>query len=1038
MDFEPSIEQAINFYQEGFSRKKIAFLVQRAIDTGKTYDVELPIINTAGEVKWTRSIGKVEFKNGECTKIYGTFQDITKEKLKSIELDRTKQQLESIFEEMSDVVWSMTVPDYQMTFLTPSIKKLSGYSAGFLMDQKNWWEKVVHPDDYEVIDIALDILDKKGEYSINHRIKTKSGEIKWVSNKGKYIYDENNEPVRFDALVRDRTPQIMAERELQKELALQEIIIKVSSTYINIDLQHIETAIQKSLEELGTFVHADRVYIFDYDLREETMTNTYEWCAEGITSEIDNLQNIPITLSKSLLNKHLNGEYYYSYDSSKVKEPEFKKMLEDQGIKSLITFPMMENENLTGFVGLDSVRKHHNYSEQERKLLFIFAQMIINVKNRQKWENQLILQEEKYRNIISNLNLGLLNLDKNQNITFVNSIFCEMSGHQAEDLLGRNIAELPIFKQSYKTVKEKEDLRKKGIPDTYDLKVNLVDGKEHWWLVSGAPNYNDKGEIVGTIGAMLDITDQKQMEQQLVYSKSQAEQAGKAKEIFLAKMSHEIRTPLSVVIGMIRQLSRSNLRGKNGFYVHQADSAARHLLTILNNILDMAKIDAGELTLENKTFSIKHVALNLKNIFFQRATEQNIAFKIYLSSNIKPALVGDEVRLKQILFNLLSNSLKFTREGFISLVMEAVKTTQTHQTVKIMAVDSGIGMTKEFVSQVFEKFSQEHDEFNRKFDGTGLGMAIARDLVEQMGGELIVESLKNVGTTVRFEISLPIADPQQLKRIDQTELHKESMAKINILVVEDNDMNRFLVRESLKVIGCQVVEAKNGKEAVELLNNRSFDLVFMDIQMPEMNGIQATKIIRQELESDVPIIALTANAFKQDIDKYLKIGMDDFITKPYEEQDLYRKLSQYLDLSKKGGSKQPTPKEIKKLYDLSSLEAMDAGNGDFLPKILNVFVDMSRKSIDQLKSAYEERDLNTLRKVAHKLKPSIDQLKIELLKTKIREIEKYPEVELPDPHLENLLEDVIEVLTTAIREIESKYLIKTKTHHTNDRDHQNP
>nr|MBS0037887.1 PAS domain S-box protein [Saprospiraceae bacterium] len=1027
MDFEPTIEQAIGFYREEYSRKKIASLVQRAIDTGQGYDEELEIVNTSEEVKWTRSVGKAEFKDGKCKRIYGTFQDIHAEKEKTLELNKTKKQLEGIFNEMSDVVWSMTVPDYNMLFLTPSIYKLTGYTSEFLMNQKNWWENVAHPDNYDIIDKCLDQLDQKGEFYEIHRILTKSGKTKWVSNKGKYVYDEKGNPIRFDAIIRDFSSQIKAEQELQQELDLQNILIKISSTYININLDHVELAIQKSLEDLGTFVDADRVYVFDYNFESESISNTYEWCAEGITPEIQNSQNIPLKSIRSLVKKHLKGEPFYVSDVSKMDEMDFKAILQSQGIKSLITIPMVDGNNLIGFVGLDSVLEHHRYSDQEKKLLFIFAQMLINIRNRQKRENQLTLQEEKYRNIISNLNLGLLNVDQDQNITFVNSIFCEMSGYKAEELVGKNISEFNVFNESYETIKAKEELRRKGIPDTYDVKVNVIDGEERWWLISGAPNYNDKGEIIGTVGAMLDITEQKQMQHQLASAKILAEQAGKAKEIFLAKMSHEIRTPLSVVIGMIRQLSREALSEQQNNYVHHADLAAKHLLTILNNILDMAKIDAEELTLESKNFSINSLVFNLKNIFSQQANEKNLDFKVYISSKIQPAHIGDEVRLKQVLFNLLGNSIKFTSRGFVSLVIEVVETTETHQTIKVLTVDSGIGMSEDFINNIFEKFSQEHDSSNKFYKGTGLGMSISRDIVQKMGGELKVTSKKKVGSIISFDLELPIGDSSLITNGNSLNFDSNALKEFKILVVEDNEMNRFIVCQSLSQTGIEVKEAQNGEEAIKILQNETFDLIFMDIQMPKMNGLETTQYIRDKMKLDTPIIALTANAFKHDIDMYLKSGMNDFITKPYEEKELYRKINYHLQLFEKKDPVKPNTtnqnKQVEvKYYDLSYINEIGQGNEAFLQKMLTLFVRAANETSEKLKTFCREGDLEGIRKVSHKIKPSIDQMGIISIKDKIRELEKFSLEKEQKEDLEILIDEVCNTLTKVATDIEKNHL----------------
>jgi PAS domain S-box-containing protein len=826
-------------------------------------------------------------------------RDITQRKKQEQILKNTTQKLESILNEMTDVVWSVSIPNYELIFVTPSVETLYELSVAQWMNDSSLWEKVIHEEDRGILSKIYSDLELKGEYSVTYRIVTPTGKVKWVRNKAKYIYDSDKQPVRLDGVVKDRTSQYHAQEILDQEIKLQEVLIDIASTYINLEPVEVENTINESLEKMGHFVSADRSYIFDYDFIEGTTSNTYEWCAEGIAAEIENLQDVPIDFLTQWLESHRRNEAFYVPNVSELEddgEGGLRSVLEPQGIKSLIAIPMLDGKELIGFVGFDSVRKHHVYSDKEKRLLFLFGQMLINIRNRQKWEHQLRLQEEKYRNIIANMNLGLLEVDNDDVILYANQTFCDMSAYTLKELKGLNAANLFVSKEDRHIITDKNKQRRDSVSDSYEIQITNRNGEKRWWFISGAPNFNDKGQLIGSIGIHLDISDQKRLEQELAMAKSYAEAAAKAKELFLANMSHEIRTPLNGIIGMIRQLAKEKLNKEQHSYVKSAGSSAKHLLTILNDVLDIAKIESGDLEIVRSSFSPSALIYNVHSIMYSQAKEKNLEFKPFVSPEIKSVLIGDETRLRQVLINLIGNSIKFTQRGSINLNVEVLNSTDKEQRLRFEVIDTGIGMSEAFVSKIFDKFSQEQNSASRSFEGTGLGMAISRDLVQLMGGEIEVISALNEGTTCRFDLSFSIGTQDSL--VSKSRQVKEGTFKgKKALLVEDNSMNRFIAKHSLNYLGIETIEAENGQIATEIVASQKFDLILMDIQMPVMDGVEATIYIRNILKIDTPIIALTANAFKHDIDLYLKSGMNDFITKPYYENDFFYKVEHVLNLS---------------------------------------------------------------------------------------------------------------------------------------------
>ncbi|WP_194974597.1 ATP-binding protein [Aquiflexum lacus] len=964
-----------------------------------------------------------EINEGELKELITRFNKQSLELRRSnTELSETKSRLQSIFNEMSNVVYSASYPELQMLFVTPSVESLYEMTIDQWMTDSSLLKKVVHPDDIGVIYEVFSLLKKNGFYEVEHKIFTPSGKVKWVLNRGKLVYEGNSHAVRIDGVIMDRTSEHIAQETLAQELRLQETLIDIASTYINLDTKDVENTINRSLEKMGLFVSADRAYIFDYNFENETTTNTYEWCNTGIKPEIENLKETPLEFIPQWVNCHQKNEAFYIPDIQELEddgEGGLRSILEPQGIKSLIAIPMLDGNELVGFVGFDSVKEYHIYSEKEKRLLFLFGQMLINIRNRQKWEKKLLLQEEKFRNIIANMNLGLLEVDLKDVIVYANQSFCEMSGYKLEELKGKKAAELFLNEADRHKIQDKNDQRKNSISDSYEIAILDKWGEPHWWFVSGAPNYNDKGNMIGSLGIHLDITDQKRLEQELAKAKNFAESAAKAKELFLANMSHEIRTPLNVIIGMIRQLSKGNLNTDQHFYVKQSESSAKHLLTILNNVLDIAKIESGDMEIMEEPFSPSVLAYNVHSMMFSQAKEKNLEFIINVSPKVKSSLLGDETRLRQVLINLIGNSVKFTEKGQITLSVDLVSETDEVQILDFKVSDTGIGMSKDFTSKIFDKFSQEQNTSNRKYEGTGLGMAISKDLIHLMGGKMEVQSKKERGTTCSFTLTMPIDLTENLT-IKSQQISANLFQGLKALLVEDNEMNRFIAIQSLDYLGFETFEAVNGQKAIEMLGNNSFDLILMDIQMPVMDGVEATVFIREKLKINTPIIALTANAFKQDIDLYLSKGMNDFVTKPYDELEFFRKienvLSLYLQQSLNDESKGEVnlPKsEIEKkdpLYDLNQLKLISRDNDEFVKKMVNIFISISRENCEILQKALEKGDIEILNKTAHKIKPSIEQMGISSLKDTVRKLEKYKIENGSEEELQNLVKQLTSTL----------------------------
>jgi PAS domain S-box-containing protein len=605
-------------------------------------------------------------------------------------------------------------------------------------------------------------------------------------------------------------------------------------------------------------------------------------------------------------------------------------------------------------------------------------------------EQALKIKEEKYRNIIDNINLGLVEVDLNEKIMYVNNRFCDMSGYDLAELEGQDITKIFGYKDNLETITTKKSLRKQGISDAYELEVKNKQGETKWWLISGAPNYNDKGDLIGSTGIHLDITEQKFLENELISAKNAAEASASAKEIFLANMSHEIRTPMNAIIGMSNQLAKTPLGKDQQFYLETIHSAADSLLIIINDILDLSKVEAGMVTLENIPFQPEELLKRVMSVMKLKAEEKGLKFtNSFYDNNISGVLIGDPHRINQVMLNLISNAIKFTEKGQVDIIFDLIKEIDNEQTIRISIIDTGIGMKDNFIENLFQKFTQEDISTTRTYGGTGLGMSICKELIELMGGTIDIKSKKGIGTTVSFGLKLQKGDMEDITPKSTQILNTDIIKDKKFLIVDDNQMNQLVASAILSNYGAHIQTAFNGKEAVAKIRQESFDVVFMDIQMPEMDGIEATGIIRAEISKELPIIALTAYAIQGDKEKFMAAGMNGYLSKPFEEAELLMVVNQNLKASPVNTD--PTPEyavEEKDLYDLSQLKLIAQGNKNFIHQMITLFIEQSTKSVAEINTAYANQDFETVSKVAHRLKPSLDNMGISSLKTTIRSIEQ--------------------------------------------------
>ncbi len=625
-------------------------------------------------------------------------------------------------------------------------------------------------------------------------------------------------------------------------------------------------------------------------------------------------------------------------------------------------------------------------------------------------------------------------------ITDMNEAMVKVTGVSRVKLKGTDFKN--YFTDPLKASEVYQEVFAKGFVADYPL--TIMDGKLTDVLFNGSVYKDDKGNILGAVIVARDITEQKRIEKELTeakvfaelatsiaekekekaeQAKETAEEAVKAKQQFLSNMSHEIRTPMNAIIGFTKVLLKTDLTAKQNEYLAAIKISGDALIVLINDILDLAKVDAGKMTFEKIPFKMAASISSMLHLFGTKVQEKNLELIKEYDTRIPEILVGDPVRLHQIIINLISNAIKFTTSGKIIVSVRLLKEDENQASIQFDVKDTGIGINKNKINSIFENFQQASSGTSRIYGGTGLGLAIVKQLVESQEGSITVKSEILEGSTFSFILSFQKTE-EIIEIASETIALDTEIRNIKVLVVEDIVLNQLLMKTLLDEFGFERDIASNGKIAIEKLEKKSYDIILMDLQMPEMNGFEATEYIRKTMNSKIPIIALTADVTTVDLAKCRAVGMNDYIAKPVDEKILYNKIIGYVQ--KKTTiieSKEAIKSESKKTsyIDLGYLTKLTKSNANLMTEMISLYLEQTPPLLISMKQSFQEKDWNTLHAAVHKMIPSFSIMGIHKnFENMAKKIQEYATLREESDEIHELVAELENICTQACKELKNE------------------
>jgi len=720
--------------------------------------------------------------------------------------------------------------------------------------------------------------------------------------------DERGNVVGITGVSYDITDLKHAEQQLQNRLHIEHTLAGIASTYIH--HPDFDEAVQWCLSEIARICGADQAGLWLLDSEQNVFVLSHRWFAPNSHTRPVAPNKLPLEQVEWAFPTLQEGKpiVVRQTDDLPAEAEVARRALKASLVNSIIALPLRRGNELVGFMTFVNFIESDLWRAEDITLLQVAAHLTEGVLERARMMETLRQSEQRLRGVLTAFPDMVFVLDAEGRIVDYHAQRRESLLLPPEVFMFKKISELlpPSITQLIEDALQR--VRRTGELQQFEYELlNRSQETRHYEARFAS------GEAGNTIAVVRDITERKRAEMELADLNAElehallqaqelaaaAEEASQAKSEFLASMSHEIRTPMNGIIGMTELLLRTPLNEEQLDYLKTLRSSADLLLSILSDILDIAKIEAGKMVLEPVPTDLREVVQDTVKLFMPRAQEKELVLRAEVAKDIPPAVRTDPMRLRQILTNLVNNAIKFTEQGEVVVRAELLGQEEERAWVRLSVEDTGIGIPPERLSAIFEAFTQADSSTTRRYGGTGLGLTICKRLAELMGGRIDVRSEVGKGSTFWVDLPLPVAHAAaEPVHAETVSVEKQPLPTgLRILLVEDNEVNRKVAVRMLQKLGCEVDIATDGRQALDKTAQQRYDIVFMDVYMPELDGYEATRLIRQREEatgSHQVIIAMTANAMEGDRELCLKAGMDDYLSKPFREAELRQMIARWI------------------------------------------------------------------------------------------------------------------------------------------------